>query len=102
MAKLHDNTEFDADAEAVAFVERLEREALDEDQVIGACNRVMEILGSRAQAATESIKADLSARIIDGRRAKVKAGIKGVKPMPFGDQKVQLAGAPVIPMKAVR
>lgn len=100
MARLHDNTTFDPEAEAVSFVTKLEQEALDEDQVIGAISAAVRVLESRRQAASDSIKADLSSRIVDARRARLKSGVKGVKPIEFAPAEGLVKPVGLIPSRA--
>ena len=105
MPRLHENTTFDADAEAVALVSRLEAEALDEVQVADALQQIITTLASRQQAAVQRVNEEVNRRVEDNRRDLLKAKAKGVKPiiptLPGGN-KLVLPDAPVIPIKAVR
>lgn len=101
MARLHENTTFDPEKKLTELVTELEKEALDEDQVGFALQQMIEGLAQRAECARQLLAQQHSMRVQDQRRAQLKAGIKGVKPvLPNGNQRL-IQPASVIPMKAV-
>lgn len=104
MPRLHENTTFDPDAEAVALVSKVEGEALDEVQVVEGLQIIMDTLKSRQQAAIERVNLEVNKRVEDNRRDLLKAKAKGVKPcIPTPASGNLLAQPGVIPgLRAVR
>jgi len=86
---LHTNTTLDVEKKMHDFVAELEHEALDEDMVGAACQKACEILNSRADVSRELLRQVATDRVMDNRRERLKAGIKGVKPVLPGGSIVQ-------------
>jgi hypothetical protein len=96
MPRLHENTPFDTDAKAHALVEELEHEALDEDMVALGIENIITVLRSRQEVAVQKVQEERHGRLLDSRRAMLKAKVKGVKPVTPGGSKLQLVDSPVI------
>lgn len=95
--KLHPNTDFSPQERAVALVEELEREALDENMVHSALGAAIEVMRSRQQVSEKLLQEAHEARVHDNRRELLAAKVKGVRPQPRGGGLIQPAN--VIPSR---
>lgn len=92
---LHANTDFDPEARAIAIVTELEKEALDEDQLHGALQKMVEVFASRQAVAVERVSDEARKRTVERRRDREQAKIKGVTPAQRRSNVIQPAS--VIP-----
>ena len=97
MAVLHSNTLFDPEDRAVAIITELEKEVLDEDQLHQALQTMIEVFESRQAAAAERIREEARQRVMDRRRDREQAKVKGIKPVPPRGNVIQPAS--VIPSR---
>ena len=95
--KLHANTDFDPEMQAVAIVEELEREALDENMMHAALHQFTDILSQRSMVSEGILQKENENRVLDNRRELMAAKVKGVKPVPRGGGVIQPAS--IIPSR---
>jgi hypothetical protein len=87
---IHVHSQFDPEARAIAIVEEVEREALDEDMVSATLQRMMQVFGSRCERSNVLINEARVAQVKEERGRRLRAHEKGVKAQPPKPNLVQV------------
>jgi hypothetical protein len=87
---IHVHSQFDPEQRAIALVEEIEREALDEDMVASSLQRMMAVFQSRIGRSEQIINEERAAAVKEKRSDRLRERKKGVEPQRPGGPKVQL------------
>lgn len=94
MDPIHVHSQFDPEQRAMAIVEEVEREALDEDMVSSTLQRMMQLFASRCQRADEIINTTRVEQVRAARSERLREKQKGVAPqLPKGRVQIVPPGA---------
>jgi len=80
---IHVHSQFDPEQRAVAIVDEVEREALDEDMVSSTLRRMMEVFAQRMRVCDDRVNAERVIAVKAARSERLRSNQKGVVPAPL-------------------
>lgn len=92
MPVLHSNTTFDPEERAIAIVAELEKEVLDDDMLCYALTLMAQAFEDRMKASHEKTNDEHRQRVMERRRDRLAAKIKGIPAMQPKGNIIQGAG----------